>query len=64
VTPTGSTGEAFVVGRTSAARASGMPQLERLGDELLVVWVEILGDAAPRIRMRAIPSGMVPAASG
>ena len=64
VTPAGALGEAFVVGRTSAARASGMPQLERLGDELLVVWLEILDDAPPRIRMRALPFGMVPTAAG
>jgi hypothetical protein len=64
ITPVGSMGEPFVVGRTSAARASGMPQLERLGEDLLVAWVEILGEAPSRIRVRAIPSGMIPSVAG
>jgi hypothetical protein len=56
----GSLGESFVVARTSAARASGMPQLERLGDDLMVAWVEIIDQGQPRIRVRVIPASMVP----
>ncbi|MAM28556.1 MAG: hypothetical protein CMC13_05980 [Flavobacteriaceae bacterium] len=38
----GYTGEPIVISKTSAARASGFPQLERVGDTLFVAWTDVL----------------------
>lgn len=56
----GSMGEPLVVGRTSAGRSSGVPELVRVGDRLLVAWVEVMEGADPVLRMRQLPSAAVP----
>lgn len=40
VAPDGRVGDRLTVARTQAGRQSGFPQLERLGDQLVVVWTE------------------------
>lgn len=55
--------EYLSVGRTSGSRASGVPQLERRGGDLVVAWVEIVEDMPSRIRLREIPAELVPSGS-
>lgn len=59
-TSAGGLGEALVVGRTSGSRASGMPQLERIGERLYVAWVEVFEGVESRIRLREVPAELVP----
>jgi hypothetical protein len=42
--------------KTSSARASGFPRLERLGDRLILAWVD-LGEAAAAPRVRVLDVG-------
>jgi hypothetical protein len=48
VSPTGERGEALTIARTSAARASGFPQVARVGTDLFFAWTE--AGQVPRIR--------------
>lgn len=59
VAPDGTMGAAHVVATTSAGRASGFPRLARIGDELLVAWVE--PEPESRIRARTLPVSALPA---
>lgn len=52
VTRTGDTGSPIVIARTSAARASGFPQVARMGRELLFAWTD--AGRVPRIRVARI----------
>ena len=49
----GSRGDALVVGRTSAARASGFPRMVRAGERLVFAWTEP-GEPA-HVRVAALP---------
>ncbi len=51
----GSLGEVSRVAQTSMARASGFPRLVRLGDSLMMAWVELADGSPSRIRLDAIP---------
>lgn len=52
VAENGELGRSRRLAETSAARASGFPRLERLGDRLVLAWVDIGDDpAAPRVRV-------------
>jgi hypothetical protein len=59
----GTLGEPLVLGRTSAARSSGIPQLEEGAGSFYVAWVEELGEAPSRIRVREIAAQDVPPAA-
>lgn len=56
----GAMGDVVVVGKTSSARASGFPQAEILGDELVVVWTDARRSRTrlvkKRMRLKAIPA--------
>ncbi len=60
VAPSGARSESMVVARTSGARASGIPQVERLGDSLFVSWVEVLDGNPSQIRLSEIPASLLP----
>lgn len=55
VWPEGRSEDSVVVAHTTAARAGGFPRLARTNDHLYLAWVEIDGDEASRIRLRALP---------
>jgi hypothetical protein len=55
--PQGPSGEALLVAKTSAARASGFPRLERIGEKLYLGWVEVAEGVPSRVRLREIPVG-------
>ncbi len=48
--------EARSIAATAAARASGVPQLARLGDRLFIAWVETGANDASRLRLHALPA--------
>jgi hypothetical protein len=48
-------GEPIVVARASPSRASGVPRLERVGDDLYLAWVDIEGEQTSRVRILEIP---------
>lgn len=55
VSSAGPTGEPRVVAETSAARASGFPRLDRLGERLFMAWVEVDEDrSASRVRIQEL----------
>lgn len=41
----GSLGNPIIISQTSPERASGFPQLEKVGDQLYLAWTEVEGDA-------------------
>ncbi len=61
VSASGALGEPLIAGTTAASRAAGFPGLARLGDRLLVAWVELEGEAPSRVRVREIPIAALPA---
>lgn len=55
VSPDGATGEAFVLARTSAARASGFPQFVPLGGGgFLAAWTEVGEDGPSAVRLARV----------
>lgn len=56
----GALGEVLRVGKTSMARASGFPRLARVGDVLLVAWVELGDDRPSRVRLDEIAVAAIP----
>lgn len=54
----GTLGAARDVATTSPSRRAGVPRLVRLGDELVVTWIEVRGDAPGRLRVSRLPIGM------
>ncbi len=63
LSPDGRVGEALALGRTSGSRASGVPQLGRMGGRLVAAWVEVSEGVESRIRVRQVPSALVPGVS-
>ena len=65
--PGGGIGDPLSVAATSQARASGFPRLTRIGERLLLLWVEAGGegpDRSPdRIRAAELPLAALPAVS-
>jgi hypothetical protein len=55
--PEGPSGDALLVAETSAARASGFPRLQRLGERLYLGWVEVTEGVPSSVRLREIPLG-------
>jgi len=51
----GYTGRPVIVSKTSAERASGFPQLERVGDTLFVAWTEAKKGEASLIKTSSLP---------
>ena len=49
----GTLGTPIAITRTSAERASGFPQLEKVGDKLMVAWT-IVDEKGPQIEMASI----------
>jgi hypothetical protein len=52
-------GAPLSVATTGVARASGVPRLQRLGDELYVAWRD---DATGRLQVEVVPLALLPPA--
>lgn len=57
----GSRGVSTILARTGVSRASGFPQLERIGHRLYLAWVETAGDAPSKLRFVELPLSAIPA---
>ena len=55
LSPTGDLERSFAVAETQNARASGFPRLERIGEELFVIWVEVAEGKPSHLRLAEIP---------
>lgn len=60
ILPGGATGEPVSVARTASSRASGVPRVVRLGDRLLLAWVEADADGGSRLRAAVLPLDRLP----
>lgn len=56
----GALGEPFTVAETSGSRRSGFPRLQRVGERLALVWVEVGHVDGPRLRFKELAVGEVP----
>lgn len=54
-TEVGEGAEPVVVARTSPSRSSGFPRLARMGEDLVLAWVDVGSGEASRIRLVQIP---------